>query len=317
MSLPLSPSSLLPSFSPMKRSKIEVRLLVSVLITTYWFYLRRDLRQVLELSASANQNAVDNTRYKNYHRGLLHTLSQKPRETDGLEFIHITKTAGFSIESTFAKAGILIGACHWLNNKNLGKNCTKRDKKWNMEYNRKQIPIYFTRSHVAENWHTPHHWFKDNPYANKSTFCVVRNPYERLVSEFFWSCTKSAGVCENANKNITSETMNAFIQQRAKTYKHVGYHGHFFPQHLYVFDMKGNQVIDHILRFENLDEDFDALMQLYNLDIELPKKLNARNSTDLLTVRDLTIETIYVINKVYMMDFVRFSYPMVFGPDEF
>lgn len=287
-----------------------MRLLVCVLITSYWLYHRRDLRQVLDLGALTNLNVLDNISNKNYHRGLLHSLSHKPHETNGLEFVHITKTAGFSIESTFAKAGILIGACHWLNNKKLGMNCTKRDKPWNMNYNRKQIPFHFTRGHVAENWHTPHHWFKDNPYANQSTFCVVRNPYERLVSEFHWSCGKREGVCKNTEEKITSETMNEFIQLQAKTYQHFGYQGHFFPQHLYVFDTEGNQVIDHILRFENLDEDFDALMKLYNLDIELPKKLNARNSTDLLTVKDLTMETIYVINKVYLMDFVRFSYPM-------
>ena len=35
--------------------------------------------------------------------------------------------------------------------------------------------------------------------------------------------------------------------------------GHFLPQHVYVYDMEGNQVIDHILRFEQLNEDFSAL----------------------------------------------------------
>jgi len=45
---------------------------------------------------------------------LTKTLYHKPsRYTDGLEFIHITKTAGSSIEAAAAHAGIKFGACHW------------------------------------------------------------------------------------------------------------------------------------------------------------------------------------------------------------
>jgi hypothetical protein len=211
---------------------------------------------------------------------------------------------------------MMIGACHWLNNKIIGKKCTRRDKKWYMDYNRKSIPFYFKRTHVAENWHTPHHWFKENPFPNKATFCVVRNPYDRLISEFFWSCKHIDGLCNDAN--MIHNNMNMFIQQRAKTYKAVGYHGHFFPQHLYAFDTNGNQVVDHALRYEHLNEDFSALMKLYELDIALPTKMNARNESLLqMTVANLTEETIHVINTVYLLDFVRFCYPMVLSPDEF
>eukprot|EP00984_Skeletonema_dohrnii_P024524 scaffold13663_cov78-Skeletonema_dohrnii-CCMP3373.AAC.1 len=153
---------------------------------------------------------------------LTETLTKKPsRYTDGLEFIHITKTAGSSIESAAANAGIKYGACHWLKLQfvGFGSACNKPDKKW---YSMLKMKLNQTRTYKwnrrmsLEHWHTPWHWFQDdlNPYQNKSFFAVVRNPYERAVSEFFWSCKKqNPGLCNDT----TSTTMNQFIQQQSKT----------------------------------------------------------------------------------------------------
>jgi hypothetical protein len=30
----------------------------------------------------------------------------------------------------------------------------------------------------AEKWHTPPHWFVDNPFKGMDTFTIVRNPYD-------------------------------------------------------------------------------------------------------------------------------------------
>ena len=88
--------------------------------------------------------------------------------------------------------------------------------------------------------------------------------------------------------------------------------------------MTGNQVIDHILRFEHLNEDFSTLMTLYDLPIRLSgKKINVRNNTGQpdanakMTVANLTKETIDVINKVYDKDFAPFNYLKVSSPDDF
>eukprot|EP00985_Skeletonema_marinoi_P019581 scaffold11293_cov115-Skeletonema_marinoi.AAC.1 len=99
--------------------------------------------------------------------------------------------------------------------------------------------------------------------------------------------------------------------------------GHFLPQ--YVYDMEGNQVIDHVLRLEHLNEDFSALMTLYDLPIGRPGKMNVRNNTVHtgasgtlnLTVANLTKKTIEVINKVYDRDFALLNYPKVASPDDF
>ena len=82
--------------------------------------------------------------------------------------------------------------------------------------------------------------------------------------------------------------------------------------------MAGRQVIDHILRFEHLNEDFSTLMTLYDLPIRLSgKKIYVRNSNAKMTVANLTKETIDVINKVYDKDFAPFNYLKVSSPDDF
>lgn len=242
------------------------------------------------------------------------TLLNKPtRHITGLEFIHITKTAGSSIEATAAKFGTKWGACHWKQISSFGKACMHRDKSRHVRYNHKRIPFDF-KEIFAEPWHTPHHWFYKNPYANNATFCVVRNPYDRVVSEYF---CRWGGYRGKKNKN-SAVTMNEYIQQKVR--KSIQNHrgAHFLPQHMYVYNKQEEKVVDHVLRFENLNDDFSALMNLYDLPIELPQKKNARNMTkSILTVANLTEKTIQVINEVYEQDFNRFGYQQVRGPDEF
>lgn len=92
---------------------------------------------------------------------------------DKLEFVHIPKTAGTSIEEMGAKAGIAWGACKFFHC-NLPPNTTRPNKaKWEC-YNKDIVP-----------WHCPPMMFKAgiNMYENSTTFAVVRNPYSRITSE--------------------------------------------------------------------------------------------------------------------------------------
>ena len=270
----------------------------------------KDEGEVLALELTNAQNTTTTMRETTAHNVTLF-FTKPTRYIDGLEFVHITKTAGSSIEATAAKFGIKYGACHWKKILSFGGNCTKPDKSLSasaMKYNHTRIPFRF-EGIFGEPWHTPHHWFLKNPYPSKATFCVVRNPYERLVSEYH---CKWGGYDGDDKANAT--IMNEYIQRMAR--KSIRDHrgAHWLPQHMYVYDVEGNQVIDHILRFEHLNEDFSALMKLYNLAIELPEKKNARNTTgttSALTVANLTKDTIKVINWVYKEDFKRFHYQKV------
>jgi len=136
----------------------------------------------------------------------------KPNAT----FIHIPKNAGTSIS-------------HWMINKVEGK--------W-----------------AYENHYGGKHWtleqIKEVTDSDLGfTFCCVRNPWERLVSGFFYY---------KKQKKFNDRTFDEFIRQS-------NWHTLTKPQTAYFDDST------KILRFENLEEDFSAIQKFFNHESGLPK----------------------------------------------
>jgi hypothetical protein len=99
------------------------------------------------------------------------------------------------------------------------------------------------------------------------------------------------------------------------------------PQHYYVFDDAQHQITTHVLHYEHLDEEFQALVNTYKLNISLPPTdtymvgKNAEDSpnctTTKLTIANLSSETIHIINEFYGPSFELFGYARVNSPLEF
>jgi len=88
---------------------------------------------------------------------------------------------------------------------------------------------------------------------------------------------------------------------------------HYLNQVNYIHDRDGTKLIKHILHFENLQEEFNDLMQLYNLPLNLTV-VNVgtyKSSNNKLSVRDLYPETIHAINEYASVDFRMLGYKMV------
>jgi len=198
-----------------------------------------------------------------------------------LEFIHITKTAGSTIERQAASSGIKWGVCHWKKVNLFGPTCTSTDKK-RPTYKTTEMPFFVRLSQNCEPWHVPVHWFTKNPYNDSKTFTVVRNPYTRAISEYY----SKWGGYRGPDKNDEA-VMNKWVQWRMQIKTTVV--AHFLPQHLYVYNLQGEKKIDHVLRFEYLDEEFNQLMKYYAINVTLGKKsTNVRKSDSLLTTTNLT-----------------------------
>ena len=208
---------------------------------------------------------------------LLFYIYKEPFTTDifipqkELRFIHITKTGGSSIEDCAYNKNIMLG-------------------RYDTEYCIRD-----------EEYFAP--WHMIFPYKNlefKKTydwFMVVRNPYTRIVSELNYNCPK------NIIKN--KEKINIYIQYKINNRSQLG--NHYTEQYLYM-DPDPSIVI-HILKFENLKEEFDNLMKLYNIDMVLD--IHSNKSESIITFDDLSKETINLINTVYNKDFELFNYDII------
>lgn len=206
---------------------------------------------------------------------------------DKIKYIHITKTAGSTIEQIGIDNGIEWGIC---------------------DTRMKNYPLkepYASKGIVKHSfWHFPPKYFKENPYDGYTTFTVVRNPYERIVSEVFFLNRekfdkKNPMSLEFFNKSIKEsieQAMNDDID-------------HYLPQHYYTHS-DNVQTVNDIIRFENIGPEFNALMKKYGLNLVLDRNHNAFGNKTF-GVNDINKENMRLINEFYHNDFVLFGYSKI------
>lgn len=187
-----------------------------------------------------------------------------------LKFIHISKCAGTSIENLGKENNITWG---------------KYDKK------------------ICGHHHIP---LSNKPVELKKKydwFMVVRNPYNRLVSEFYCKWSSYRGDIDNC----TTKQFNEFLKKKILD-RGIKTRYHYLEQSKYL----EKNIKIHIIKFENLEEEFNALMEKYDLDIKMERHDNAsRNKKKNFSVESFTPEVIKLINKAYAKDFKKFGYEMI------
>ena len=151
-------------------------------------------------------------------------------------------------------------------------------------------------------------------YENMYTFCVVRNPYSRLVSEYFWKL-KDTDIRFGIDCRQLSFTQ--FIYVLDKKFSKLLYQpqaevSHYLPQYMFVCDINGNLLVDYVAKLENgLENAIEHVLDNIGLSNHPPVKLNKSNST-----KDkrqhyskyYTSATQAIVYRLYQRDFEIFNY---------
>jgi len=223
-----------------------------------------------------------------------------------LTFIHIPRCAGTSVE-----------------------DCTAADEiRWGQLDHQLHGLYSITRGQRCYKQHVPPSELPEL-YTDKATFCVVRNPYERMISEFHFPLTQGFGARAKAGR-CNKEGLNEFtiqaltsIKEREDPYLH---DCHLLPQTSYVYgwDVKTSKVTrtrkpwcKHLIRQEHLKPDFNKLMQDYGYTYRLTDVANPStvagpswNCTHV-TPEDFGPEARAMIHEVWKDDFELLNFPML------
>ena len=186
-----------------------------------------------------------------------------------LKFLHIPKTAGTSIENAAKNNNLLWG---------------RFDKTLKSVYPK------------CAPWHCPQ---KIPPYC----FCVIRNPFDRFISQFYHA---------NKIEDYNSEKLNNFIEVKISQIKNnINIDdNHFLPQ--YKFYEKCHIIIS----FDNLQNNLNNLMKLFNLPQLILDKLSGgeiqqskRNEQTInrLTYLDINEKNKDKIKEIYKLDFELYN----------
>lgn len=204
---------------------------------------------------------IDNEEHQAQSHGerLLRVWSNK---THCLNFMHIPKTAGSTIERFGKDAKENWGI---QNNLHCSSMQTCPDGfPWHSHQRCCRLPD----KSLCSVWHVPPATdpVLQESYKKCETFCVIREPSSRFRSQHHWS----GGAC--TTQALEEATFKKLAQLKTHPYQD---DCHLAPQSEFV----ANSLCQHMLRFENLADDFDSLMKTFGIEAVMSKTGHASGCT--------------------------------------
>ena len=188
----------------------------------------------------------------------------------GLMFVHIPKCAGISLNYT------LYG------NKGGGHSCS-------LEYKL---------------------FFSSRNYNKLFKFAVVRNPIDRVFSAYQF--LKNGGR-NDWDKNFAERTVNKYLNFEDFVLHWLDeqniYDGiHFVPQFEFVCDLDGDVIVDHLVHYERLEEEYIDIIRP-KAKCQLPAKLSRKNITKRIEKKEMHSQSVIdKIRRIYKKDFELLGY---------
>jgi sulfotransferase famil protein len=127
-------------------------------------------------------------------------------------------------------------------------------------------------------------------------FGIVRNPFDRFISAYQY--------LNNRRKLPKHKKFDDFVEKHFLEGNGF-YHPVFQEQHLQLY-YKDNLMVDVILRFENLNDEWTSLARRIGCSEDLPHK-NSTQKKNLMSY--YSDETLKLIGDYYQEDFTKLNYP--------
>lgn len=144
-------------------------------------------------------------------------------------------------------------------------------------------------------------FFGKEEYNKFIKFSIVRNPYDRLISEYYWS-KLNIGFKSNKTFDYFLNQVEDIVTNRK--YNLTIHHNHFIPQYEFICDSNNNIVVDKLFKFEEFNEILKFLNEKkYNTKKE--KNLNVSKNKEKIILNNNQKKKIY---ELYKKDFEIFKY---------
>jgi hypothetical protein len=199
-------------------------------------------------------------------------------------FIHIPKTAGTSLTRALSPWSLNPQRTQW---RRLLSHLPVRETP----------PNVFLRQHDKAGW--VKHKLPAEIYDSAYKFAVVRNPFERAVSTYYFRRDYLSGRRWNRARVLDFKAFLRYLERKNRLVR--------VDQTSWIADRHGNLILDEILRFETLAEQFNALVERLDLpgEVKLPRS-NVNAPYDYRAVYDDEAKSI--VRRLYFRDFERFGY---------
>jgi len=218
------------------------------------------------------------------------------------EFLHIPKTGGTSIEHMLRERGHKPVKDRYPTVRNVRAYGAKQSKLCNLSERR-----------VVDLWHyTPEQisWcrIKPNPYEGKQVYCIIREPLERVISEYHYRMGSRGMRKDIPTDHHGKRTVVALAHKIASVFGNKTHGGpglaltppllHLQPQSWYVFDSNGVQTCQRPVLFQSV---MKAMRTHRNKSVATSQKFG----------KDVTKEDIiqlrHILRDVYKDDFEMYD----------
>nr|MDU9045601.1 sulfotransferase family 2 domain-containing protein [Candidatus Electrothrix aestuarii] len=140
-------------------------------------------------------------------------------------------------------------------------------------------------------------------------FAIVRNPWDRVVSSYFYLVSGGYGLTDQMDKEkylqgLGAKDFEKFVMTvlaERKILKQL----HFKPQVDWVY-FGGKSIVDKVYKFENLNDGMRDLGKKFKLDVSELTRINKSDHLDYRTYYNR--ETIEIVGNIYSKDIEMWNY---------